>query len=433
MKSPKILIVPILIVVLALSSTISFASAGTGTPAPEGVPASPDGILGAGESVTFDGWWGGSCKVRGWLGGNIKIYNAGTFRMTVDGQSNIPGYCIDVNHSISTGDSWTADVNLATEADLCEANWIIANYSRNNPPSGFTPDEEGAAIQAAIWYYVAGFDPTWNGDTEYWCGRWQVKNRAETIISAAANQCGLFPTTLDLASTPDDPDTGDTVDLTATVLDQFGAGYEGQQVGFAAIPDPDTLAAHSGTSNASGQVFNSLTFPGEVTYVTASMSASSAPWTVNDVAGTKQRLLVVRPHEAEVTKQVPPPNPTAVELAAFSATAAGDAIRLDWETATELDNLGFNLYRADSPDGARGKLNADLIPSQVPGSTMGAAYHFFDESVNASVTYYYWIESVDIYGQSSVQGPVSAQAAAMSRLLPVRPRMAPVSPVLRSR
>jgi hypothetical protein len=87
--------------------------------------------------------------------------------MTVDGQSDLPGYCIDVDHSISTGDSWMADVNLATEAALCEANWILANYSRETLGSGLAADEEGVAIQAALWHYVEGFSPVWNGNTDY--------------------------------------------------------------------------------------------------------------------------------------------------------------------------------------------------------------------------------------------------------------------------
>ena len=43
--------------------------------------------------------------------------------------------------------------------------------------------------------------------------------------------------------------------------------------------------------------------------------------------------------------------PTAVALASFDADAAGAAIVLDWETAAELDTLGFNVYRAESAAG----------------------------------------------------------------------------------
>ena len=62
------------------------------------------------------------------------------------------------------------------------------------------------------------------------------------------------------------------------------------------------------------------------------------------------------------------PAPTAVELARFEGWPEGMAIHVEWETVTEIDNLGFNLYRADAPDGPYVKLNEELIPSQAPGS-----------------------------------------------------------------
>ena len=42
---------------------------------------------------------------------------------------------------------------------------------------------------------------------------------------------------------------------------------------------------------------------------------------------------------------------TAIKLLSFSATGAGDAVRVGWTTAQECENKGFNLYRATSPAG----------------------------------------------------------------------------------
>ena len=102
-------------------------------------------------------------------------------------------------------------------------------------------------------------------------------------------------------------------------------------------------------------------------------------------------------------------NPTAVELALFTASVQGSAIRLDWQTATELDTLGFNIYRAESLDEPRTQLNNDLIPGQVPGSPVGGSYQFLDESVQPGITYYYWLEDLDVRGAATQHGPVSAQ------------------------
>jgi len=98
--------------------------------------------------------------------------------------------------------------------------------------------------------------------------------------------------------------------------------------------------------------------------------------------------------------------PTAVDLISFTATVQNKDILLQWETATELDNLGFNLYRAESEDGEKTQLNSNLIPSQNPGSPVGANYEFLDNNVLTNKTYFYWLEDVDIYGLKTLHGPV---------------------------
>ena len=102
--------------------------------------------------------------------------------------------------------------------------------------------------------------------------------------------------------------------------------------------------------------------------------------------------------------------PTAVSLASFEALAQKNAIVLRWETATEIDNLGFNLYRGGSPDGPWTQINKSLIPSLVPpGSPTGALYKFADAKAQAGVKYFYRLESVDTSGNGVFHGPVDAQ------------------------
>ena len=101
-------------------------------------------------------------------------------------------------------------------------------------------------------------------------------------------------------------------------------------------------------------------------------------------------------------------SPNAVRLVSFTATPLANAIRLDWETATEIDNLGFNLYRAAGPNAERACLNAGLIPSLAPGSPAGARYTWLDQTVRRGATYYYWLEDVDIYGRTTLHGPATA-------------------------
>jgi len=107
-------------------------------------------------------------------------------------------------------------------------------------------------------------------------------------------------------------------------------------------------------------------------------------------------------------------DPTAVDLVAFSAEPQGNAIRVTWETAQELDNLGFNLYRGESAAGPWTRLNAELIPAQNPGATFGATYTWLDEGVTPDATYFYRLEDVNVYGVSTFHGPVSTTAATPS-------------------
>jgi hypothetical protein len=97
-----------------------------------------------------------------------------------------------------------------------------------------------------------------------------------------------------------------------------------------------------------------------------------------------------------------------VELASFAAVAQDGVIVLTWETATELDLLGFHLYRAESPDGPQARLNEALIPGQAPGSPGGGVYEFVDGAVVPGVTYWYWLEDVGAHGRATRHGPVSA-------------------------
>jgi len=116
--------------------------------------------------------------------------------------------------------------------------------------------------------------------------------------------------------------------------------------------------------------------------------------------------------------------PTAVTLVRFEAFPESSQVRVQWETATELDNLGFNLYRGESATGPWVKLNSTIIPAQQPGLITGAVYEWLDEAVPLDTTVFYRLEDVDIHGVSTFHGPVSAfnSGATAVKIIAVKPQ-----------
>jgi len=97
--------------------------------------------------------------------------------------------------------------------------------------------------------------------------------------------------------------------------------------------------------------------------------------------------------------------PTAITLVSFTAEAGVSSVTLAWETGTEVDNAGFNLYRATAAEGTYTKVNAALIAAE-GDPVSGASYSFLDEGL-APGTYYYKLEDVDLNGVVTKHGPVS--------------------------
>ncbi len=95
--------------------------------------------------------------------------------------------------------------------------------------------------------------------------------------------------------------------------------------------------------------------------------------------------------------------PTVITLASFDAKAGNNGrVVLTWETVAEVDNAGFNLYRARVKDGRYKKINTNPIPAR-SNDTSGATYRYVDKPRKG--TYYYKLEDVDYYGVSTLHGP----------------------------
>ena len=109
--------------------------------------------------------------------------------------------------------------------------------------------------------------------------------------------------------------------------------------------------------------------------------------------------------------------PTLISLVSLTATAPayGLPVDVEWVTATEIDNVGFNVYRAvttDSINFTKGEmLNATPIAPR--GSiTHGAEYKFVDvEPLAQGEDRWYYLEDIDLGGARTLNGPVKAVVA----------------------
>jgi len=88
-----------------------------------------------------------------------------------------------------------------------------------------------------------------------------------------------------------------------------------------------------------------------------------------------------------------------VELTSFEAQGDFGKVTLAWTTASELQNLGFNIYRSSSEDENNWQMiNNEIIPGQ-GNTSQETDYEFVDENVTSNETYRYRLESISVNGQ----------------------------------
>lgn len=96
-----------------------------------------------------------------------------------------------------------------------------------------------------------------------------------------------------------------------------------------------------------------------------------------------------------------------ITLLSFEASINNkNSVTILWETAIEVDNAGFNLYRSGQEDGVYIKINELIIPAE-GNATTGSSYSFVDKPGDG--IFYYKLEDVDYRGASTVYGPISVE------------------------
>jgi len=89
---------------------------------------------------------------------------------------------------------------------------------------------------------------------------------------------------------------------------------------------------------------------------------------------------------------------SAVTLRSFSAAGGTAGVTVRWRTASELDTLGFNVYR--EVNGKRVRANTRMIAAKGRGS-----YSFLDRKAPKAKSVRYWVQEVTADGSRSWYGP----------------------------
>jgi len=123
---------------------------------------------------------------------------------------------------------------------------------------------------------------------------------------------------------------------------------------------------------------------------------------INDTTITYQDTMAILRCDAVKLSQ-----PTRIALSAFNASYEENNILINWETSSETDHAGFNLYRQEVDffnENRAAKLNRSMIMGKSP-------YSFVDRSAEFGPTYYYWLEDISVYGHKALHGPISGNLA----------------------
>jgi len=98
---------------------------------------------------------------------------------------------------------------------------------------------------------------------------------------------------------------------------------------------------------------------------------------------------------------------TPVELKSLSSIVVPyEGVTVQWETASESGNVGFNILRSLTEAGEYKQINEKLIPRDANGK-----YKFNDKSIQAGRKYWYKLEDVSTSGIKTQHGPVLAEVA----------------------
>jgi hypothetical protein len=111
-------------------------------------------------------------------------------------------------------------------------------------------------------------------------------------------------------------------------------------------------------------------------------------------------------------------SPVKAQQEPQAAGALRNVIR--WSTASEVDNFGFDVYRAEQEEGPFACITKQPV-SGAGTSDEPVKYEYVDETITSGTQYYYYVESIAMSGvrekfTPTFKAPIkSARATSASR------------------
>jgi len=105
-------------------------------------------------------------------------------------------------------------------------------------------------------------------------------------------------------------------------------------------------------------------------------------------------------------------NPLPVQLASFTSRIVPEGIQLNWTTASEINNLGFEIWRAELPDSSYQLVSDYTYNEALRGAgnqNQETNYSYVDEQVQNGKSYYYILVDVDFNNNKTRHGPLEVR------------------------
>ncbi|HSN77795.1 MAG TPA: ice-binding family protein [Anaerolineae bacterium] len=223
---------------------------------------------------------------------------------------------------------------------------------------------------------------------------WKVGSSATIDTNTAFSGNVLALTSISL-------NTGAT--LNGRVLAQTGAvTMDSNTISLVCTVAPTATATSTLTPSATATATHTPTVTPTVT-ATATHTPTVTPTTTATATATNT------PTVTPTATPTSTPPPSAVELLYFLVSPRGQSVVLDWATAQEVDNYGFNIYRAPVDHFSQAEL-IHFEPSAVQGGAGSGATYLYLDTPPAQSVWWYWLADVDTHGVQTIHSPSVAVA-----------------------